>query len=239
MSNDFRYTGELDLFASARNWKAYWGSIVSRYVGCRVLEVGAGTGATIRQLCTELQKTWVSIEPDARLAEQMRRDRAAGRLPQRLEIEVCQVADLPPADPFDTVLYIDVLEHIENDRLELDRASKHLACEGHIIVLAPAHQWLFSPFDAAVGHFRRYSRDSLLKVGPPGAVPVYAAYLDSVGLLASLGNRFILRSAMPNRNQIRLWDKVMVPVSRIVDSVTLHNFGKSVLVVWRKTDLSS
>ena len=235
MGSEFRYTGELDLFESARNWKAYWGSVVSGYLGSRVLEVGAGTGSTIRQLGPRRADIWVSLEPDARLAERMRRDRDIGHLPRFVDIRIGTVADLGPTDQFDTALYVDVLEHIEDDRLELERASEHLVEGGHLVVLAPAHQFLFTPFDAAVGHFRRYNRASLLGLTPSSMTPVFSSYLDSVGLLASLGNRLALKSATPSQRQIRFWDAVLVRASRVLDPLTLHRFGKSVLVVWRKS----
>jgi len=141
---------------------------------------------------------------------------------------------IPDSELYDTVLYIDVLEHIERDRDELERATKHLVPGGHLVVVAPAHQWLFSPFDAAIGHFRRYSRRSLGDLDPPGMQVVLARYLDSVGLLASLANRLVLRSAMPTVGQIRIWDNFMVPWSRFLDPIFLYGIGKTIVVVWRR-----
>ena len=235
MSTEFKYSGtELDLFAQAKNWKAYWAGTISRYVGRRVLAVGAGTGSTIKLLCTQRQERWLSLEPDAELADRMQRRRAEGDFPRTVAIKVGRVADLTPADQFDTVLYIDVLEHIEDDRLELERAAMHVSSGGYIVVLAPAHQSLFTPFDAAVGHFRRYSRKCLLDLTPSGLTPVLARYLDSVGLLASLGNRLFLKSSMPTHGQIKLWDSALVRASRVLDPLTFRRVGKSILIVWRK-----
>jgi hypothetical protein len=135
---------------------------------------------------------------------------------------------------FDTLLYMDVIEHIEDDRGELSRAAEWLRPGGHLIILVPAHQWLYTPFDRAIGHFRRYTRTTLRRAGPAGLDLVRLIYLDSIGLLASLGNRMILNRSLPNPNQIALWDKVMVPLSKIVDPLIAYSFGKSVLGVWRK-----
>jgi hypothetical protein len=60
-------------------------------------------------------------------------------------------------------------------------------------------------------------------------------YLDSVGMLASMGNRFVLNSGMPTSRQLWVWDKLMVPVSRLIDPVIRYTLGKSVLGVWEKT----
>jgi SAM-dependent methyltransferase len=235
MSNEFVYQGtELDAFSHATNWKTYWGSIVSRFLGKRILEVGAGAGATVRQLCGSSQQTWIALEPDAALAERMSLAKAEGSLPAALDVRVGTIAEISPAEQFDTILYIDVLEHIEDDRGELERAAERLTMGGHIVVLAPAHQSLYTAFDAAIGHFRRYNRKSLLDLTPAILQPKYSVYLDSVGLLASIGNRLVLKSATPTARQIALWDNVMVPASKLLDQITMNRIGKSLLVVWRK-----
>jgi hypothetical protein len=159
---------------------------------------------------------------------------AGGQLLAVCEVRVGVLADLSEAERFDTIIYADVLEHIEEDRAELERAARHLRPGGHIVVLSPAHQWLFTPFDQAIGHFRRYDRRSLRAVSPPDTELVRLFYLDSVGVLASGANRFLLGSAHPTRAQIQTWDRLMVPASRLIDPLLGRNLGKSIIGVWRK-----
>jgi hypothetical protein len=142
--------------------------------------------------------------------------------------------DLHAEARFDAILYIDVLEHIEDDRAELVRAAQRLNPGGSVIVLSPAHQFLFTPFDAAIGHFRRYSRRSLAAVGPVALRTRKLVYLDAAGMLASAGNRLLLRSAMPTEAQILTWDRLLVPVSRVIDPLFGYRVGKSVLGVWQR-----
>jgi hypothetical protein len=113
------------------------------------------------------------------------------------EVQVGTLHDVAEAFWFDTIIYIDVLEHIENDRAELVRAAGFLRAGGHLVVLAPAHQWLFSPFDAAIGHYRRYTRRTLAQLAPPELTLIRLDHLDAVGVLLSLGNRSGLRQRMP------------------------------------------
>ena len=231
---DFHYVGnELDLFSSATNWKAYWGSKISPLLGERVLDVGAGLGATAKLLCSRKQSSWLALEPDEKLVERMREAQKAGEIPSHCEIRRGSLIDLPTDAKFDSIVYIDVLEHIELDRAELENAAKHLAPNGRIIVLSPAHNWLFTPFDTALGHFRRYNRELIRKATPPSLVLDNAFYLDSAGMLASLGNRLVLKASSPNARQIQLWDKCLVPVSRLVDPLLAYRLGKSVIAVWR------
>ena len=126
-----------------------------------------------------------------------------------------------------------MLEHIEDDAEELRRASKHLKPGGALIVLSPAHPWLFAPFDQAIGHYRRYSRESLRAAAPRHLRRQKLVYLDAVGLLASLANRLLLKQDMPTAGQIKTWDGLLVPCSRLLDPLLGGTVGKSVLGVWR------
>ncbi|MGB8843264.1 MAG: class I SAM-dependent methyltransferase [Aliidongia sp.] len=225
---------ELEVFAHATNWRAYWQSQVRPYLGREVLEVGAGIGTIVKDLYSSDIRRWVALEPDVAMANKLRSDQEAGFLGASCEIHCGSLEFLASAEAFDSALYIDVLEHIEDDREEVRRARDHLRPGGHLIILVPAHQALYTPFDAAIGHFRRYNRRQLLSLRPPGMSLVRARYLDSVGLLASVGNKLLLKSAKPSLRQILLWDRAMVSASRVVDRLFGYHFGKSLLVVWRR-----
>ena len=230
-----KYLGtELELFASAVNWKSYLKRQIEPYLGRDVLEVGAGIGGTTRLLCEERGGRWVCLEPDPELAKALVRAREEGDLPVRCEVVVGTADSSRGLPPFDTILYIDVLEHIEDDAGEVRTAVDLLGEGGHLVVLSPAHPWLFTPFDQAIGHYRRYTRRSLLAITPPGLEVVRARYLDTAGLLASLGNRVLLKQSMPTPRQISAWDNGLVPVSKILDPILGFGLGKSVLSVWRK-----
>ena len=228
--NDFAYIGsELDLFALAANWKAYWTSRVRQYVHGEVLDVGAGIGSNTRLLLNDQVLRWLCLEPDPALV-----GRLNAALRDRCDTLVGTVADVSTATRFDCILYIDVLEHSADDRAELATAARLLAPGGRLIVLAPAHQSLFSPFDKAIGHFRRYDRRSLLAAAPPGLPLERIGYLDICGLMASLANRLVLSQSMPTERQILFWDRVIIPCSRPLDRLTRYRFGKSILAVWRR-----
>lgn len=233
--SDFTYIGtELELFQAARNWKAYLHSQITPWLGADVLEVGAGLGGTTRSLCTGQHRRWVCLEPDLNLAEPLRQKIDAGELPDCCEFQPGTIDDLPEGDRFDSILYIDVMEHIEDDAAEFRRAADRLKVGGRVIVLSPAHPGLFSPFDKQIGHFRRYTRASLAAAGSdPRLECERLVYLDCVGVLASWANRLLLKQSMPNARQIAAWDRMMVPVSRVLDPLLFYRVGKSVLGVWR------
>ncbi|MFN8580513.1 MAG: methyltransferase domain-containing protein [Gemmatimonadaceae bacterium] len=226
------YVGnELPVFALAANWKRYVSDILRPYIVGDVLEVGAGMGAAAVALMQPAVTRWVGLEPDPELAAIAAATPIdpTGRVAQ--EIHTGTLADLPSDATFDTILYIDVLEHIEGDRAELELASRHLRPGGHLIVLSPAFQFVYSPFDKAIGHFRRYTSASLRAVVPARLHVVLSRYADALGLLLSIANRFLLRQSEPSRHQILTWDRVVIPTSRIVDHALSSWIGRSVIVV--------
>jgi SAM-dependent methyltransferase len=229
----YSYVGkELELFEHATRWKTYYSRGLRRFIAGDVLEVGAGFGATSHFLCNGLQRSWTCLEPDPDLHRQLEANLGARPLPSPGRAVRGTVASLSVDERFDTILYIDVLEHIEDDRRELAACAARLRAGGHVVVLAPAHQALYSPFDQAIGHFRRYSQRTLLAAAPSALQPVAAYYLDAVGMVASLANRLLLRARVPTYQQLIFWDRVLVPASRVIDPMLAYRVGKSVVAVW-------
>ena len=229
----YEYPGEeLDVFSLAVNWKEYFARILRPYVAGAVLEVGAGLGETTRTLWNPSVRRWVCVEPDPRLADRLAR--TLSDLEPRPEIIVGDLGRVPGACDFDCIAYIDVLEHIRTDATELRAAASRLRRGGHLLVLSPAFEWLYSEFDEALGHERRYTKRTLSAVFPAELERVKLFYADSVGCLLSLGNRLLLRQSLPSERQIRFWDQSVIPVSRVVDRLVGRSFGRSIIAVYRR-----
>ena len=236
--NEHTYVGgELELFAHAHHWKRYWISKLRPFIRGAVLEVGAGIGTNTTILRDGTESRWVCLEPDPSLVAELKQKISASSTASTSEIVTGTIDSLTDGDSFDTILYIDVLEHIPDDRREVQKAACRLKPGGHVIVLSPAHAWLYSPFDKAIGHCRRYTTRALCRLTPPGLWVKKAFYLDSVGLLASTANRVLLRQSMPKPGQLRLWDNIMVPCSRLLDPFTAHRLGKSVVCIWERSEI--
>ena len=229
---DFEYIGnELELFAGAVNWKNYFTSFVAKHISGHVLEVGAGIGANTRTFLTSTEErvtSWTLLEPDLQLLE-MAKQELRDEPVQFLSGTIQEVKKT-----YDTIVYIDVLEHIRDSRLELERAKTLLNDGGRVIVLVPAFQMLFSEFDAAVGHFRRYNKKRLTKDFLGLYTAIELAYLDSMGFGASVANKLLLHKPIPSKGNVRFWDKALVPISRITDRLVFRSFGKSLVAVLAK-----
>jgi SAM-dependent methyltransferase len=231
---DFRYVGsELELFAPVHTWKSYWSRRIRPFIRGEILEVGAGIGSNTPFLDLGGNERWVCLEPDSQLIARLTENlKQTGR---RTYETVCgTLQSLDASRKFDTIIYIDVLEHIEHDREELESAASRLRVGGRLIVLSPAHQWLFTPFDAAIGHFRRYNRPMLRKLSPANMRIEQLTYLDSAGLALSLANLLLLRQSMPTRAQLRFWDRCVVPISQGLDRCFCGLLGKSIIGIWKR-----
>jgi ubiquinone/menaquinone biosynthesis C-methylase UbiE len=234
----FTYVGqELDHFRLARNWKDYWFQHISQYLGRDVLEVGAGLGNNTEVLFQRADLHLTALEPDPALVRQHREvlERLSPEQRNRIELITGTVDDLPADRQFDAILYIDVLEHIEHDAAQVLAALPHLRPGGRLIILSPAFMQLYSPFDQALGHYRRYTLRTLAAIVPPSLRERKLIYLDCVAFLLSISNRLLLRQSVPKASQVRLWDRVFVPLSRVLDPLFSTLVGRSVLGIWEKS----
>jgi SAM-dependent methyltransferase len=228
--------GELDLFSLATNWKRYVKAAIRNHLVGDVLEVGAGIGSTTAAMHDGTAHRWICLEPDLCNAKRLKKSVIEQLKLKQTHVIAGSLDALSKHSAFDCVLYMDVLEHIQNDRNQVQTAAQLVRQGGHIIILSPAHQRLFSEFDKNIGHLRRYNKQLLGSLMPSGWIQVRLAYLDSIGALLSLGNALGVRQAMPSPWQIAVWDRFCIPISRIMDTILRDKCGKSILAVWRKPD---
>ncbi len=233
---EYEYIGqELELFKEAINWKGYSFGQFSSFIKGDVLEVGAGIGTNtlfFSSLANVKYDSWTATEIDMQQVEILRGLKAEEPLAGKLTIKQAYVSDLDRQ--YDTLIYIDVLEHIEDDRGEMLNALKALKPNGHLIVLCPAHNWLFSPFDKSIGHYRRYDKKKYLEILPPEFKILRLRYLDSIGILASATNKMFLKKSYPTLKEVKFWDNYIVPISKITDGLLFYALGKSILMVVKK-----
>jgi hypothetical protein len=226
---------ELEFFAHAKNWKNYYAGLLKPYICGDVLEVGGGIGSTFRIVSNNKVINWTAVEPDVKLANRFQSSIQEDTATVKPKVVVGTISSISASPSYDCIIYIDVLEHIETDYEEMRLACERLRVGGKLIVLSPAHQLLFTEFDRAIGHFRRYSISSLGDVAlslPLNKVAMF--YLDSAGLLLSLTNKLLLKQRMPTLSQIRIWDNAIIPISRILDRCLTYRIGKTVIGIWEK-----
>lgn len=232
--NVLQYVGnELHTFRNATNWKNYWTRSVAYDIKGDVLEVGCGLGANINYILRNTRaQTYTGIEPDKELAA-----RALSSSTHNPKVKAIFNATLSDNwdKTFDTILYIDVLEHILDDQEEILRARRFLRPNGNLIILVPSHMVLYSGFDLSIGHYRRYSKRHLSTLLEQSGLKILKSHsLDVVGyLVSSVFLRFFQQKATPK--SVKIWDSYIVPLSRFIDPCLQRlSVGKSLVVVAKR-----
>jgi SAM-dependent methyltransferase len=223
------YTGidNLEVMQEAVNYNRYLLDTVRKYAPARarVLDFGAGGGQFAAPLSAQgLDLT--ALEPDQLLQQRLRAQglRVAG--------SIDELAD----GSLDYIYTLNVLEHIEDDAAALRSLHSKLADGGRLLIYVPAFPVLYTSMDAKVGHVRRYTRQTLAtRVTAAGFRIERVAYADSVGFFATL-----LFKAIGNKDgdvsigALKLYDRLIFPISRALDLVAQRWFGKNLLVICAK-----
>jgi 2-polyprenyl-3-methyl-5-hydroxy-6-metoxy-1,4-benzoquinol methylase len=205
-----------------------------RFLGQRVLEVGSGIGNQTQYLTARAGV--VAAEPDPRYVRELQR-----RFEDHAQVRVVGVgfplsepdrADLQ-AERLDTVVCMNVLEHIEDDRRTLDDLASVLPPGGRLVLVVPAMPGLYGSLDRALGHFRRYDRAGLMAlVSAAGFVVQEARFLNRPGVAGWWLNARLLRRRLLPAMQLRLFTWLM-PLLRLEARQT-PRFGLSLLVLATK-----
>jgi SAM-dependent methyltransferase len=183
-----------------------------------VVDLGAGLGAFAQEMKLRNYKV-LCVEPD----ESQARTIAAAGLPV--------VAD--EAESVDYLYSLNVLEHIDDDRVALREMHARLRVGGRLLIYVPAFQCLFSSMDREVGHYRRYRRAELTrKVTEAGFLVLESKYADSAGFVASLLYRLSRRKdGQMDVRALRAFDRWIFPLSLVGDRLFNRLFGKNAYVV--------
>lgn len=232
---DYHYSGEeLYLFSKAENWKKYFSAAIKPFITGSVLEAGAGLGKTSPYLINEKVTRWTYLEPDPNLAKKINSGMEESNIGIPASIINGTIANIPVSELYDTILYIDVLEHIEKDQLEINLILQKLAPNGRLIILAPAYNSLMNNFDRAIGHYRRYDKKMLRNLIKNSLSEIKLFYLESTGIGLLWVNKILSRKKYPTQKEVLIWDRLFVPVSRFADKFFRYRFGKTIIGVWQK-----
>jgi glycosyltransferase involved in cell wall biosynthesis len=151
----------LDALSVARKFNGWMAATIRPWVGTRVLEIGAGMGNISRQLCPG-RKLYIATDLDPEYLEQLKarfRHRPAVRV-SRLDA-ACPEDFRPFENQLETVVCLNVLEHIQDDAAALESIRTILRPGGRLILLVPNGPEIFGTLDESLGHYRRYTREGL------------------------------------------------------------------------------
>jgi glycosyltransferase involved in cell wall biosynthesis len=202
----------------APRFNAWMADTIRPYCGNHVLEIGSGVGNLTQKLLPRRRYVASDINPlYIQTLSRLRADRPY------LKAAFCDVTDLAsfPKDegPFDTVICLNVIEHVPDDRASLMNIRSVLAPGGKAIVLVPQGQWNFGTLDEVLGHQRRYSSETLHKLATDCGFKVQEMLpFNRVGTPAWWLNGKVLRRRVFGLGQIMALN-ALTPLFRRIDSL--------------------
>jgi len=208
------------------------------YLGRRIVEVGAGSGSFSEMLCELDTESLVLIEPSEMFNELQKRingnhQTSTIRFFNNVFSEVA--GQIGQTDPPDSILYINVLEHIQDDIAELSSARATLQTGGRIFIFVPALSLLFSDFDRSIGHFRRYGRPELKrKVESAGFEILDLRWFDMPGIIPWLIKYRVMGSRTMEPFGVRAYDRLVVPLIRPLEGLVRPPVGKNLFLIAKK-----
>lgn len=222
---------EFAALAEAKNYRAALLQDFREHLRGNVLEVGCGIGQMTEELLQQPEiRELVSIEPDVGFCEKVR-----ARLPKHKLVQGT-VADLPSPQVWNSIISINVLEHIEHDREELEAYHQLLKpSNGALCLFVPARPEIYSPIDRDFGHFRRYTKKALVATLTRAGFRIdRIRYYNLVGYFLWYVNFRLLRKRTFDVNAVRLFDRVIFPLVHGLEThICAPPIGQSLLVTAR------
>lgn len=228
-----KYFGkDLEAMSFAINYHKWILAEFDRYLGSVVAEVGAGAGSFSKLLLDTDIESLVAFEPSQNMYPMLKASIGEDNRVNTVNDFFCK-DDCDHS--FDSILYVNVIEHIENDLEELIGAYDAIKQNGHLLIFVPALPFLYSNLDKEVGHYRRYTKRGLANlVKQSGFNIVKAKYFDVIGIIPWYINFVLLRNSIQGQ-QVALYDRLVIPIMRLVERLVTPPIGKNLLLVARKS----
>ncbi len=228
---DFKYEGkDLEMMSFAPKYHAWVLSYFKKFLGKRVAEIGAGTGSFSELLLTEPLMELTVVEPSKSMYKILQKNTSNdSRVISHNEFfpNISNQYD----KYFDSMIYVNVLEHIEYDTKELSYAYNSLREGGSVCIFVPALSWLYSDFDASIDHYRRYHKKDLAKILEGAGFEVAVIrYFDIFGIIPWLIMLKLFRKKLKVSNVIT-YDKYIVPIFKVIESIIPIPIGKNLIAV--------
>jgi SAM-dependent methyltransferase len=228
---------ELEAMSGASNYHRWILEIFKPYLGKHLVEVGAGIGSFSdlilkHHLCESLSL----VEPSDAMYSQLAIH--AQELSANVQIYTYHGTFIEAAPLIkarhspDSILYVNVLEHIADDEGELKAVYQTLSEGGRVFIFVPALTWLFGNFDSQVGHFRRYSKAELEgKLRNAGFKILQSSYFDFPGIGPWWVKYCLMKSDTLESGAVTFYDRFIVPTVRRIESVVTIPLGKNVIAI--------
>ena len=229
-NNAKHYDGwELEHFDSSENFRKYQYRLISKFINRNVAEVGPGNGSNAKMYIKNCKRLEL-FEPEKKLYLNLKKV-----FKKYKKVKIKNKIFKKSKNKYNSILYLDVIEHIKNDKHELSKAYHSLKKNGYLVINVPAFQILYSKFDKDIGHQKRYVKNDFLILSKNLKFKIhYMKYYDSIGFFLSLISKFFSSEYKKNfKLKIKIWN-FLINFSRVIDYLFAYSFGKSLLVIIKK-----
>lgn len=231
------YVGkDLEAMDFAENYHNWILDEFAPHLGQHLVEVGAGAGGFSELIIKRTPASLALIEPSrdmfGRLQERPCVRNCAGdvRTYNAVFTQVC--GEVKAHHRPDSIIYVNVLEHVEDDAAELKAMHDTLEPGGRIFIFVPALPALYSNYDKQIGHFRRYTRPVLeARTKAAGFKILKSGYFDFAGILPWWVKYRLMRSESMEPGALKVYDKFVVPATKMFESLVRPPIGKNLILI--------
>ena len=208
---------------------------IQNFIGDNILEVGAGIGNITDFIIFRNNLTVIDINQhyiDYLNSKYSFRNESNFNA---LNVDIQDIKSSPLASKrFDTIICLNILEHLENDRVAVENMSSLLEPGGKLIILVPALKTLYGSIDVSFEHLRRYNKKELKSlINGQDIEIVKFYYLNFLGLLGWFINGRILKKKELPEKQTRLFDE-LVPFLSFAEKIIIPPLGQSLILIAQK-----
>lgn len=203
---------------------------MASYLGEKILEVGCGIGNFTKEL-TDFGQVW-AIDVNKEYLKKTKKSVQNGKFVGFGDIEKGKY--FFDGQKFNSVVCLNVLEHIADDQKALVNIDKLLKVGGYLILLLPAHNFLYNKIDRSIGHFRRYEKKTIVK--NLEQIKYQIVKVELVNLIGGIGwwiGGSVLQNSKVENNKIRTFN-LLAPILLPLESFLKIPFGISILVIAQK-----
>jgi glycosyltransferase involved in cell wall biosynthesis len=206
----------LERLNRAPRFTRWMADVIRPYIGDRVLEVGAGTGNMSVHLMP--RSIYWATDVNSHYLDYLITLRGTRPYMHVAYTDAMDGATFPTGQGFDTVVSLNVVEHVQDDLGALRNVWNALSEGGRAIILVPCGPKLYGTLDEVLGHVRRYTREQLVSVAKQAGFRVEQVLkFNRTGVVAWWLNGQILHRRTFGLGQIRMLN-LLTPIFRLVDS---------------------
>jgi len=239
MTEKIAYVGkDLEAMSFAVNYHKWILDEFRPFLGKRVVEVGAGTGSFSELLLQENIDSLSLVEP-SEMFESLTAN--VSQIKNKAHVDFYKsifsevATEILDKQKPDSIIYVNVLEHIENDRSELEYIHRTLNKGGRCFIFVPALMSLYGEFDRKIGHFRRYTKPEVEeKCLSAGFKILKSKYFDLAGIVPWFVKYRLLKSDSLDSGAVTLYDKLAIPFVKGMEKFVNVPLGKNVLLIAEK-----